>query len=107
VIILGTFIAVLFLARGTGFLAWALAALAAGGYYAWDVRRRPRVPCRACQGSGSNASRLGGSGWFRRPFGDCRCCGGRKSHPRLALRLLAPARYKDIKAEITKGRDSI
>jgi hypothetical protein len=95
------------LSHEIGFAAWLLGVVAAAGYYRWDVRRHPRVRCRPCTGSGGHESRLGGRGWFRRPFGDCWCCGGRKSHPRLAARLLDPEGYRKIRAEIEKGRTSI
>lgn len=89
----------------------AVPGIACGGaaavlYYIRDVKRHPRVRCRwpGCGGSGSHDSRLGGGKLFRRPSGDCRCCGGRKSHPRLALRLADPDRYAEIRAEIEKGK---
>jgi hypothetical protein len=78
-------------------------AAAAGGYYWFDVWRRPSVPCRPCNGSGANFSRLGG-GVFRRPFGRCWCCKGRKSHTRFAARILTPGQYRAIQAKKT-GRN--
>lgn len=80
--------------------------IAAGGYYRYDVRRRPKVACRSCGGSGDNLSRLGG-GQFRRPRGACGSCGGKKGVPRPALRLLAPARRKRILAEIARAKESV
>jgi hypothetical protein len=78
--------------------------LAAVLYYVRDVKRHQRVPCRVCTGSGDEHSRLGGGGWFRRPFGNCWCCGGRKSHPRLALRIIDPAAHERIKNEIERAK---
>jgi hypothetical protein len=81
-------------------------------YYLADVKRNPRVACRwpGCKGSGGNYSligRNGESGMFRNPFGDCWCCGGRKSHPRLALKFISPEEYRRIKGEVSKGRKAI
>ena len=90
-----------------GPVAWALGVIIAVIYLRYDVRRNPRVRCRVCKGSGDNDSKLGGTGWIRRPFGDCWCCGGRKSHPRLAGRIFAPAQYKAIKDEIRNARGRI
>lgn len=103
-ILAAVFIAILFLAGGTGTLAWVLAALAALAYYVLDVRRNQRVACRVCGGSGIRGSRLKGGKWFRRPFRDCWCCGGKKAHPRLALRVLDPGRYNSIRNEIRRAR---
>lgn len=80
--------------------------IAAVGYYRYDVKRRPKVACRACGGSGDNVSRLGG-GWFRRPRGACGHCGGKKGFPRPALRVLDPARRKQIMDEIARAKESV
>lgn len=105
-ILVAVFIAVLFLAGSLGAWAWVLAALAAVAWYLADVRRHPRVACRwpGCKGSGASYSRVGDGRWLRRPFGDCRCCGGKKAHPRLALRVVAPDRYKSIRTEIERAK---
>lgn len=87
--------------------AWVLGVIIAFAYYRHDVRRNPRVRCRVCKGSGDNMSRLGGAGWLRRPFGNCLCCGGQKSHPRLGARFLAKDQYRDIKNEIRNARERI
>ena len=84
-----------------------LAVLVTGMYYWRDVRRRPRVPCRPCTGSGASRSRLGGAGYFRRPFGNCWCCGGTKAHARLALRVIDHSRYQAIRDEIRRERELI
>ena len=108
-IALGIFLAPVILGYGAGFGAasWALGAAVFGGWYYFDVKRHERVPCRVCSGGGARYSRIGGWRWFRRPFGDCWCCGGRKSHPRLALRVISPAAHQRIKNEIerAKGRN--
>lgn len=80
--------------------------LAAGVYYWRDVRRHPLVACRVCSGGGAEKSQIAraGSKLIRNPFGDCWCCGGRKVHPRPALRFLDSGQYKRIKAEITRAK---
>lgn len=80
--------------------------IAAAGYWVHDVRRRPKVACRACGGSGDNLSRLGG-GMFRRPRGACGHCGGKKGFPRPALRVLDSGRRKRIMDEIARARESV
>jgi len=104
VILAAVFIAVLFLARGLGALTWVLAAAASVLYFCYDVRHNPRVPCRVCRGSGRQGSRLGGGRVFRRPYRMCRCCGGRKGHPRLAARIIDPASWHRIRDEVAKAR---
>lgn len=99
-ILAGVFTAVLVLAHGLGVIAWILAGLAAGAYYRFDIWRRPSVLCRVCRGSGANFSHLGGGRHFRRPFGKCWCCDGRKAHSRFAARILAPSQYR----EVTSGK---
>lgn len=96
-ILAGIFIVVLVLAHAAGTFAWILATLAAGGYYRFDIWRRPKVPCWPCRGTGANRSRLGG-GEFRTPFGKCWCCKGDKSHSRFAARILAPRQHREIRA---------
>lgn len=99
-------LAFLFLA-GPLWLAIPLAVVSGLLYLRWDVRRHQSVACRVCRGSGSHISRLGGFWFFRKPFGDCRCCGGRKAHPRLAAIVLDPAGYREIQDKIRKGRSRI
>jgi hypothetical protein len=107
-VIVITGLVMLFLfAHGLGVLALVTSVAAALIWYRRDVRRHPRVRCRMCAGGGDSRSRLGGKGWFRRPFGDCWCCGGRKAHPRLAARFLDPEGYRKIRAEIERGRTKI
>lgn len=100
-------IAVLVFGHGVlGVLAWVLAVPAALLYWRWDIKRHPRVACRFCSGGGDHRSRLGG-GWFRRPFGDCRFCGGRKAFPRPGLRWVDRERYDEIKGAIARGKAKI
>ena len=109
-ILAGIAAAVIVVALGLHLPFWAGVVLAipvTGAYYWRDVRRRPRVPCRFCAGSGSTGSRLGGGGFFRRPFGDCWCCGGTKAHARLALRFIDSGRYQSIRTEIRNERERI
>ena len=106
-ILAGLFLAVLFLARGLGALAWVLAAAASFSYFWYDVRHNPRVPCRVCKGSGRQGSRLGGGRHFRRPYRKCRCCGGRKGHPRLAARVLDPRGFRRVRDEVRKARGAL
>lgn len=109
-ILAGIAVAVIVAALGLHLPFWAgivLAVPAAGVYYWRDVRRRPRVPCRMCTGSGASASHLGGGRYFRKPFGDCRCCGGTKAHARLALWLIDGDRYRTIRDEIRRERELI
>lgn len=108
-ILIGAFAAVVILASAghLGWFAWVLGAGAAGLYYWHDVRRHPVVACRACKGDGGHGSKIGGAGWFRRPFGDCWCCGGRKAHPRLALRLIDSGKYRQIRNDISQARGRI
>ena len=80
--------------------------LAAGGYWVHDVKRRPKVACRSCGGSGDSMSRIGG-GMFRRPRGACGHCGGKKGFPRPALRLISPGRHRKILDEISRARESM
>lgn len=80
--------------------------IAAGGYYRYDVRRHPRVACRACGGSGDKVSRLGG-GPFRRPRGPCSHCGGKKGVPRPALRLFDSDERKKILTAIATAKKLI
>lgn len=94
------------LVHGLGVLAWAGGAVAALLWYRWDVRRHPRVSCRMCRGSGDHRSGISGK-HVRTPFGDCWCCGGRKTHPRFAARLLDPAGHAEEKRRIEKGRAKI
>lgn len=81
-----------------------LGVIVAGVYYVRDVKRHPRVPCRVCTGSGGENSRIGGGRWIRRPSGDCWCCGGKKAHPRPALRFLDPGQHRSIKAEVDRAK---
>lgn len=108
-ILAGIFIAVVILASAAklGPFAWVLGVIVAGLYYRYDVKRHPRVPCRVCKGGGGKDSRLGGGGWFRRPFGDCWCCGGRKAHPRFGLRVIDQQQYQRIRQEIGQARGRI
>jgi hypothetical protein len=85
-------------AAGLGTFALIPAVLGAGAYYWFDVWRRPHVSCRVCNGSGAMGSRLGGGGTFRRPFGKCWCCQGRKSHARFAARILTPSQHRAIRS---------
>lgn len=89
---------------GLGLASWALGLIAAGAWYIRDVKRHPVVRCRVCSGGGDEKSRLGGSGWFRRPFGNCWCCGGKKVHPRPALRFLDAGKYRKIQAEVRQAK---
>ena len=89
---------------GLGPVSWVLGVITAGFWYRRDVKRHPRVACRVCSGGGDEKSKIGGSGWFRRPFGNCWCCGGRKAHPRLALRFIDSGKHRDIKAEIARAK---
>jgi len=109
VVLIGIFAVVAIAAGGLVHSAAAgvvLGIVAVAGYYRYDVRRRPRVACRACGGSGDNLSRLGG-GPFRRPRGACGHCGGRKGFPRPALRLFAPARRRQIMGEIARAKETM
>jgi hypothetical protein len=105
-IALAVLAAVLVFGHGLGAVAWALAVPAALLYWRWDIKRHPRVRCRFCSGSGDHRSRLGG-GRFRKPFGDCWACGGRKAFPRPGLRFVDRKRYDEIKGAIAKGRSKI
>src|SRR5690348_7844477 len=80
--------------------------IAAGGYYWHDVKRRPKVACRVCGGSGDSVSRLGG-GPLRRPVGPCSHCGGKKGFPRPALRLLDSGKRRKILDEIDRAREAM
>ena len=95
------------LATRIGPAAWVLAAVAAVAWYVRDVKRHPVVSCRACKGSGANFSKIGGGKWFRRPLGDCWCCGGRKGHPRLALYVIDRNRWDEIRGKVARGRKGI
>jgi hypothetical protein len=90
-------------------IGFTLGALATVAFYIRDVKRHNRVPCRwpGCRGSGAESSRIGGGDVFRNPFGDCWCCGGRKSHPRLALWLIDKNEYDRLRGEVKKGRKAI
>lgn len=92
--------------QALGPASFAVAAIPAVAWYWRDVRSHPMVSCRwpGCGGSGAEASRVGGGQVFRQPFGNCRCCGGKKAHPRLALLIFDSARYKKLQAEIRKAR---
>lgn len=81
----------------TAALVTAAIVVAAGGWYWFDVWRRPHVPCRVCKGSGAMFSRLGG-GMARKPFGKCWCCKGAKSHARFAARILTPGQHRAIRS---------
>jgi hypothetical protein len=83
-----------------------LGIVAAAVYYRYDVRRHPRVACRACGGSGDHVSRLGG-GWLRRPRGACSHCGGKKGVPRPAHRLFDSGERKKILAAIGTAKKTI
>lgn len=83
-----------------------LGAVAAGAYYVHDVKRHPRVACRACGGSGDHVSRIGG-GVTRRPRGACSHCGGKKGVPRPALRLIDNSERKKILAAIVTAKKTI
>lgn len=76
-------------------------------YYRYDVKRRPRRPCRwpGCQGSGISSSRIGRG--LSRPFGSCWCCGGRKSHPRPALRFVDADAYRQLRGEVRQARQRV
>lgn len=89
---------------GLGPASWVLGAAVFGAWYVRDVKRHARVGCRICSGGGDEYSKIGGGGWFRRPLGDCWCCGGRKTHPRLALRIIDPAAHRRIKNEIARAK---
>lgn len=106
IIALVILVAVLIAGHGLGVVAWVLAVPAAFLYWRWDVKRHPRVRCRACGGSGDHRSKMGG-GQLRRPFGDCWLCGGRKAFPRPGLRFVDRKRYDEIKGAIAKGRSRI
>lgn len=83
-----------------------LGVVATGIYYRHDVRRHPRVACRACGGSGDHVSRVGG-GPLRRPRGACGACGGKKGVPRPALRLVDGSERKKILAAIATAKKTI
>lgn len=100
------FLAFLFL-DGMAWLAIPLAVVLGVLYLRWDVRRHPSIKCRVCNGSGDHLSRLGGFWIARKPFGDCRCCGGKKVHPRFAARFFDPAGRQAIQDKIAKGRRQI
>lgn len=89
-----------------GPVSWVIGGAVAITYWVWDVRRHPRVQCRMCSGSGDHHSKLGG-GQFRRPFGDCWYCGGRKAFPRFGLRFVDRKRYDEIRSKISSGREKI
>jgi hypothetical protein len=90
IIALVIFVFVLIAAHGFGWLAIILAALGAGGYYRYDVWRRPLIPCRWCKGSKGNRSRI------TRAYGRCWRCGGSGEHSRPAARILTPGAWRDI-----------
>ena len=75
-------------------------------YYVHDVKRHPKVACRACGGSGDHASLVGG-GLLRRPAGACGHCGGKKGVPRLALRLIDNGEREKILAAIASAKKKI
>jgi hypothetical protein len=109
-ILIGIFLGVAIVTGGLTHVAAAgivLGALAAGGYWVHDVKRRPRVACRVCKGSGDSRSRIGGFGPFRRPAGDCGHCGGKKGFPRPALRLVDGGERKKILDGIRRAKEAM
>lgn len=77
-----------------------------GIWFARDVKRRPKVKCRDCGGSGDSNSvfRLPFS---RRPAGACGKCGGKKAAPRMALRFVDPGQRARILTEARNARNKI
>lgn len=94
----------LWLATKIGLAALFVLAGVGVGWYIRDVKKHRMVRCRVCSGGGDEKSLISGK-WLRTPFGDCWCCGGRKAHPRLALRVIAPAEHKRITEEIRRAKE--
>jgi hypothetical protein len=66
----------------------------AAAVYLVSLQVHPWRACRACGGRGKTGDRI-----WRAAHGTCPSCGGKGRHPRLALRILAPARYRRLAAE--------
>ena len=82
-----------------------LGIVTAGGYWVYDVKRHPKVACRVCGGSGVKVSKVQGS-LIRTPVGDCGHCGGKKSFPRPALRVIDSSQRQQIMTGIRKAKDA-
>lgn len=72
-------------------LALTAAAAVSGAVYLISLRLHPRVPCRACDGSGRTQDRV-----WKRATGTCPQCSGRGWKTRLGVRFLAPARHRRL-----------
>jgi DnaJ-class molecular chaperone len=75
---------------------WIVVALSAAlgvTVYAVSLRLHPRVPCRACKGSGKTRDRI-----WRRATGTCPKCGGAGRKPRLGVRVTSPSRARQMLA---------
>jgi DnaJ-class molecular chaperone len=73
---------------------WIVAALSAAlavTVYLISLRLHPRVPCRACEGSGRTRDRI-----WRRATGTCPKCGGAGRKPRAGIRVLDRARARQM-----------
>lgn len=55
----------------------------------------PWRPCRACGGGGKARDRI-----WSEAHGTCPSCGGKGRHPRLAIRILQPGRYRRLRAAL-------
>ena len=71
----------------------AAAAALAAAVYLVSLRVHPWAPCRRCGGGGKSRDRI-----WREAHGSCRSCGGRGRHPRLGVRVLQPARARQMTA---------
>jgi hypothetical protein len=74
---------------GTALAVCAVLAVAAGGW-GWSMWRHPWRRCFHCGGSGMHRGALGVAG-------RCRCCGGKKAHVRLDVRMLTPGRAERLR----------
>ena len=66
---------------------------AAAAAYLVSLRLRPWWPCRACRGSGKTRDRI-----WKPATGTCPKCGGRGRRARLGIRVLTPARARQLRA---------
>lgn len=71
----------------------AVAAALAVAVYSASLRLHPWAPCRSCGGGGKSRDAV-----WRKAHGTCRSCGGRGRHPRLGIRILQPARARQMTA---------
>lgn len=68
-----------------------VAVLGAIAAYLTSLRLHPWRSCRSCKGGGKSRDTV-----WKTAFGTCKACGGRGRHPRLGVRILQPARARDM-----------